>query len=326
MAGEQVYRHSLSATSIDYTASEAGKRGDIVDVGGRLAFLLDDVAKGGRVAAAVECDLVYISQPAQALAWMAGEPVGWHGDEAVKGRSYHDHSIGIVHHDTPATEKLIPLIWRSGAAPPGYSYYQMLNPQTTPAFTLTSITRNAEIPDTDAGLQYRLCRTTTLGIRPGVPIVVDYEGDLLWTRNRPTRPPQANMEVSIGYQLWRDDAAKRATIWRRSFRDSQAEREIGISMDSFSNQSILDIGTMIPNDKSTPFIAGVDGAPDTPAVTQFTEVTAADFEKGINVDILLRFRVFTPGNLEHRLKGGRVNPVHLLHPQIVTSQIGGRIQ
>jgi len=311
VAGEKVFPHSRAMTSVEWTAPGVVRKGDIVDTGGRLGFALESGKRGARIAVAIECDLVYVPQPSPALAWKAGESVGWHGGAAVKALPRHDHSIGIVHHDTPDTEDAVPVVWRSGSAPPGYSFYQALNPLTTPAFGLASVTTRTAIPDDPGALIYTLATTSTLGIRPGAPVCVDYEGDLLWTR--PGKERKNNMEVSIGYQLWHDRAGKRATIWRRSFRDSFMGDEIGISMDSFSNHSILDIGIQIPNDRSTS-----DNQ-------RFTTVSAADFDDGIPVKILLRFRGFSAGDLNKRQKAAYLNPIHLLHPQVVTYQIGGRI-
>ena len=197
-----------------------------------------------------------------------------------------------------------------GALTGGYSFHQVLNPQTTPAFMLADTSAGA-IAKLGGQVIRDLCTTSTLGIRPGIPITVDYEGDLLHFNGSLNK----NAEFSIGYILWHDDDAKKASIWRSSFRDSPRNKEIGISMDSFSSRGqVWDIGTMVPNDKSTA---------ETPA---FTEVTAKDFEDGIPVKIQLRLRAFDIN--DHTKPAGKkapFNSIELLHPQIVTHQIGGPI-
>ena len=308
MAGELILPHGHGLRSVDYTAPAAGKRGDLVELPDGVGFLLGDVSANGVVAVGIDAAFVTVPQPDTARAWKAGEAVWLDHDRKVTGPTMIARwGLGYVHHDTPDTEARVPVVW----APREGHFYEALNPRTTPAFQLPGgpvLTGNAPGTITKDGgqLVWRLARTSTKGIRPGVPIVVDYEGDILVTGNTST-----NFEFAIGYELWRNVAAKRATVWRIVFRDgSKRASEIGLSMDSFSNQSILDVGVPIPND---------DGG--------VTMVTAADFEDGIEVDIHLRLRAFAIGDHSTALnKPVRIDYLEIEHPQVVTSQTGARLQ
>ena len=306
MAGELILPFAHGVRSVDYTAPAAGKRGDLVMLPDGVGFLMADVEANGVVAVGVDAPFVTVPQPDTARAWKAGEAVWLDHDGKITGPTMIARwGIGYVHHDTPSTETRVPVVW----APREGHFYEALNPLTTPAFALPGgpvLTNAGDIAKNGGQLLWRLARTTTKGIRPGVPIVVDFEGDILISAG-----VGYNLEVSIGYELWRNVAAKRATVWRTSFRDaSKKDTEVGLSMDSFSNQSILDVGVPIPND---------DGG--------VTMITAADFEDGIEVDINLRLRAFAIN--DHSTAHGKAIPIKYLeieHPQVVTSQTGARLQ
>lgn len=314
MAGELILRAAAGhIESLDWTSPAAGKRGDLVEVGDVYGYLLDDVAANGRVAVGIEGH-VTVPQPATARAWKAGELVHLtHEREFAGATPVARARIGYVHQDTPASETRVPVVWRPG---PGH-YYQRLDHLTTPAFALDPPIRPSTketIGHTPPGeILKTLCTTTTKGIAPGVPIEVNYEGDIKIEQNQ-----EVNIEFGLGYVLWHDDAQKKATIWRRSQRNGAKNRGAGIGMDSFSNQSILEIGTVIPNDRTTD-----------PANPVLTTVTAEDFENGIPVQILLRIHLYQRNNVQRRYgsadgddKISTVENLHLDHGALVTRQRG----
>ena len=301
MAGEAIFLLSgKPPASVDYTAAADGKRGDLVDAGGTPAFLLDDVSANGIVAAAIASDLVSVPQPTTARAWKAGEPVYLTHDREFGGTMPIARArVGYVHHDVPDTETRVPVVWRPGEG----HYYQSLNPRTTPAYSLTTVTATTMV---GKAVEYTqtLATTSTKGIAPGVPTQVDYEGDLL-LRNV---EKHANCEFSVGYRMWHDDSTKVATLWTVAFRDARKHVEIGISMDSFSSANVLDVGSPIPND---------DGGT--------TTVTQADFDNGIPVQIILRLRFYKQDTHTERI-GTEFDLLEMENPQLVTRQWGSRVQ
>lgn len=305
MAGELILPYAHGVRSVDYTAPADGARGDLVELPGGIGFLMDDVSANGVVAVGIDAPLVTVPQPTTAKAWKAGEAVYLTHDREFSGPTMIARArVGYVHHDTPSTETRVPVVWSPGAG----HFYEALNPRTTPSFMLPGgpVLTSGQINKDGAATIYRLARTTTKGIQPGVPVVVDYEGDILLRLNK-----SANVEYSLGYELWRNDATKRATIWRIAFREhGKNHNEVGLSMDSFSNQSILDVGTPVPNDGGS-----------------VTMVTADDFENGIEVDINLRLRAYkTDDHTAFLGSRTQIEYLEIEHPQVVTSQTGARLQ
>ena len=302
MAGELILPLAHGFRSVDHTATAVGKRGDLVELAGGPGFLLEDVAANGVVAVAMSAPLVTVPQPTPARAWKAGDPVYLsHDREFIGVTPIARASIGYVHHDTPDTEERVPVVWETG---PGH-YYQSLNPMTDPKYDLTPVdVEEAAAINIGNRTQYTqtLTTTSTRGIAPGVPIQVDYEGDLLVRTDK-----GVNMEFSVGYRMWHDDAAKVATIWTVAFRDARKGTEVGISMDSFSNANPLAIGAPIPND---------DGG--------VTTITAQDFEDGIPVQVLLRLRGYSQNNHTNRT-AVKFTLLEMENAQLVTRQWGARV-
>ena len=304
MAGEQIYRlGGGKITTVDWTADANGSKGDLVVAGGQPGFLLDDVTSGKVVAVGLECDLVTVPQPTTARAWKAGQPVAWSNGGLAPNTALTSDRLGYVHHDVEASEGRVPVVWRTTNDVIGNSFYQALNPTTTPAFgghnislsgsELTALTH----PN---GQSWVLCETTTLGIRPNVPIEVDYEGDLLFRVST-----KSLVRVRIGYVMWHSDAQKKATIWRNAWREAASNQEVGVAMDVFSNHNLLPIGAPVPND-----------------LGNNTVVTADDFTNGIPVQILINIAGFANQSFTNRKN---ITPAHLelFNPQIVTKQVGG---
>ena len=294
-------------TSVDWTATSNGSRGDVVRVNSHLTgFLLSDVTTGNVAPVAVECKLATVPQPSTARAWKAGDLVGWHGGELVPKTTTVDSRVGYVHNDTASTEARVPVVWRGTNDNIGYSFFSILNERTTPSFGLTEITATTAIPDTDVGYQAILGTSNTLGVRPDVPINVDYEGSILITKRR--GGDHVIMETSIGYILWPDDAAKKATFWRRSIIEARRGVEASVPLDSFSNISILSIGTPIPLDAGGSY-----------------SLVESDFDNGIPIEIRLRLRAYEDDDINTRDLGISFTHLALLHGQIVTHQIGGSL-
>ena len=308
MAGEQIYRFGGGKiTTIDWTADANGSKGDLVVVGRDVGFLLDDVTSGKVVAVGLECDLATVPQPSTAKAWKAGEPVAWHNGEIALNTALTSNLIGYVHHDTAASETRVPIVWRSTNDTIGNSFYQALNPTTTPPFGGHNISVTGAEHDITAsshpnGQSWVLCETTTLGIRANIPIEVDYEGDLLFRLEQ-----KGLVRLRIGYVMWHSDAQKKATIWRSAWREGIRNQEVGVAMDVFSNHNLLPIGAPVPNDMGNN-----------------TVVTADDFTNGIPVQIVLNVAGFANQSFTNR-NDIDLRHLELFNPQVVTKQVGGVI-
>ena len=300
MAGEKVLRAHHYAPSIDVVAEADVARGDVLTVGDLQGFALAAAVKGAPVAVCFECHRAEIPQPATARAWAAGTRVGLAGTDLVPVKLGYA-AIGYVHHEAAATDARVSVVWRPEPGTPTYSYFRLYNPQTTPAFGFAAVTATTAVPMGGEGWQTSLHKSSSLGLIPGVPLTVDYEGDLLWAFSK-----KANMRVSVGYVLWPDVPARRIEIWRRSWRSGGKVAEQGISMDSFSSISVLDVGSQIPK---------MDGS--------MVTITAQDFVDGIPIEILVQLRPFNDTSLTRKLDGA-LSHIELLHGQVVSHQSGTR--
>ena len=297
MAGENVLPLVSFANhpplTVHYTAAADGSKGDVVTAGGRPAFLLADVEKDAAVEAAVHCKLVQVPKP-DTEAWAAGQQAAIGGVD-----------VGMVFRDAAEKTTRAEVIWGETlqSATGGYLYFEMLNARTTPVFGMTAISSNTAVAATGDGYTISLLKHTVAGLTPGAPLCVDYEGDILCT-------PDANVNIqfAIGYTIYPDDPAKKATNWRSVFRGAGRNEEIGVGMDAFSAYSLFGIGSPVPPDAD----------PTTPYML------AADDFVSLPVEVTLRIQFYNPNSLTVRFPQGtrsRFKHLEIMHPQVVSHQI-----
>ncbi len=282
MAGEQVLRLSgRQPQSVDYVAAAAGKRGDIVDVNGKAAFLLDDVSANGRVAAAIGCDLVTVPQPTTAQAWKAGDSVYIDKDGGISGRtSIARHKLGCVHEDVADTATRVPIVWQ-----PDYGHFYLeMHASTTPAFRLPKPANPARpnLGSNNGTSQYydnlTVSGTVNLkGIRPNVPVFIDYDGFVYWVMNK-----NVTAEIIIMFLFWENTPSKVATLEHKHITDTRKGSEYSEALRGFSNQFVIGVGDFVPRARL--------------AAGAVTEVTQADFDNGIPVRMGFRIRALDPAN------------------------------
>ena len=288
MAGEQVLRLSgRQPQSVDYVAAAAGKRGDIVDVNGKAAFLLDDVSANGRVAAAIGCDLVTVPQPTTAQAWKAGDSVYIDKDGGISGRtSIARHKLGCVHEDVADTATRVPIVWQ-----PDYGHFYLeMHADTTPAFSLTPVTASPVVrldtANNRAGFYYQdltaIGAVNIKGIRPNVPVYIDYDGFLYWVCLQNT-----NAEITISFVLWETDSGRATAIRHKHITDSRKGSELSEALRGFSNQFVIGVGDTFGS----------------------TTVTQADFDDGIPVRMGLQVRALT------------LDTPHVANPTVSSSKV-----
>ena len=302
MAGEQVYRAGGGkVTTIDWTAPANASKGDIVSLGTTYGFLLDDVTANGVVAVGLECDLVTVPQPSTARAWKADESVGFTGAE-IAPLSLVNSRIGYVHHDVGADESRVPIVWRSTNELPLYAFYQSLDPTTTPVFNFPDITTTVNISrQVGAGYQYTMGNSNLLGIRPGLPITVEFGGSIDHFMGN------GLYRISMAYILFNNTANRRVTQWIDVWQDGRRNRRRIIPMSVYNREFTLEVGDTFTND---------DGLT--------TTVTQTDFDFGLAVSHRLRVNKFNDAG--NSLDDGTIIQMHYANPRVVTTQLGGMLR
>lgn len=316
MAGELAI--GVATKSGEWTATADAVRGDVIDLGKMVGFLLSDVKKDGIAAVGTQSKLpVELPQPSTPQAWKAFDVVGWHRGEIRPNVLHGARYIGYVHHDVDATQR-VPVVWDSRPEQRGWRYHMIANEMTTPKFGVTryrSSDRSGGTSDfidvPNSGYVRSLWQGNSKGIVQDVPIVIDYEGDLL------AEPHQRIIfGFDVGYRLWRGDNQKQVTVWRTSFREGRGSGgDTGISMDSFSNKSVLSVGQELVADRTSD-----------PANPILITVTDKDFEDGIDTEVLLRIRTLDetkdPGLniVAPTAKTRRLYHLEITHAQMVVHQ------
>ena len=272
MAGEKIYRYGRAVKSIDWTATANGSKGDLIELPSGYGFLLDDVRRGGRVAVALECDLVTVPQPDTARAWKAGEPVYLDGDDKIDDETnIAKAKLGVVHHDIDATEARVPIVWQ-----PDYGhYFQEITGSTTPAIGI-DVSSNQRL---DNGLQlyYQdlMSGTTLKGIRPGVPIYVTFSGFLEWRMSK-----AVVSEILVSYFLFHNSTSRIAVIENTYRRQERSNYRQSIALNDFSFHFNIKPGDALDRGR---------------VGNGRTVVSARDFTDGIPVRLGVRFRALTNG-------------------------------
>ena len=196
MAGELILPLKLNIRSVDWTATGDVARGDLVELtDGLVGFALGEAKATETVAVGIEADLVTVPQPDTARAWKAGEQVNIDLEgKSVGAANITRARLGFVHHDTPATQSRVPVVWRPGAG----HFFEELTESTTPAMTVTGPAgARQRLDQTPFVWETDIVSTNLKGIRPGVPVHVTYEGALRWKINK-----NIEAEITISYLLW----------------------------------------------------------------------------------------------------------------------------
>ena len=273
MAGELILPQKLNMRSVDWTATADTARGDLVELpDGLMGFALAEIKDTETGAVAIEADLVTVPQPDTARAWKAGEQVNIDIDGKTSGPADITRArLGFVHHDTPATESRVPVVWR-----PDYGrHYHELTESTTPAMSITKPGNPAfrlDLAPTEVAVD--IVKTRLRGIREGVPIHVTYEGAIRTSINK-----AVVTELILSYLLWEDTPSKIATIEHTIATSTRNNAIHSTSLDNFSIHFNLKVGDLLPRGRVA------SGA--------VTEVTQADFDNGIPVRLALRVRAVT---------------------------------
>ena len=270
MAGELIFPLKLNMRSVDWTATGDVARGDLIELpGGLVGFALGEAKSTETVAVGIEADLVTVPQPDTARAWKAGEQV----NIDLEGKSVGPANItrarlGFVHHDTPATQSRVPVVWRPGVG----HFFEELTQTTTPAMTVTAPTGASQrLDQTPFQWTTDIVSTNLKGIRPGVPVHVTYEGALRWSINK-----NIDSEIIISYLLWENIPSRRATIEHTFRQQTRSGATTTISLDNFSIHFTLKTGDLVPRGRI--------------AAGAVTEVLARDFTNGIPVRLTARVR------------------------------------
>ena len=272
MAGELILPQKLNMRSVDWTATADTARGDLVELpDGLLGFALAEIKDTETGAVAIEADLVTIPQPDTARAWKAGEPVYLDADRKTAPDSAIVLArLGYVHHDTPANQSRIPVVWRPGVG----HFFEELTQTTTPAMTITPPAgQQQRLDNGDQQWFTDIVSTNLKGIRPGVPVHVTYEGAITWKISK-----AADSEVTISYLLWESVPSKLAIIEHSFTQTTRVNQTTTISLDNFSIHFTLKPGDLVSRGRAAP------GA--------VTQVLASDFTNGIPIRVVIRIRAF----------------------------------
>ena len=272
MAGELILPQKLNMRSVDWVATGDVAKGDLVELpGGLVGFALGEAKATETVAVGIEADLVTVPQPDTARAWKAGEQV----NIDIEGKSVGAANItrarlGFVHHDTPATQSRIPVVWRPGVG----HFFEELTESTTPAMTVTAPSgARQRLDQTPFEWTTDIISTSLKGIRPGVPVHITYEGALRWQINK-----AVENEITLSYLLWESIPSRRAVIEHTFRQRTTSGATSTISLDNFSIHFTLKPGDLVSRGRI--------------AAGAVTEVLARDFTNGIPVRLAARIRAF----------------------------------
>ena len=306
MAGELILPLKLNMRSVDWTATGDLARGDLVELtDGLVGFALGEAKATETVAIGIEADLVTVPQPDTARAWKAGEQVNIDLEgKSVGAANITRARLGFVHHDTPATQSRVPVVWRPGVG----HFFEELTQTTTPAMTVTAPAGMAQRLDTGAQ-EYTtdIVSTNLKGIRPGVPVHVTYEGALRWTINK-----NIESEVTLSYLLWESIPSRRATIEHTFRQVTRNNANSTISLDNFSVHFTLKPGDLIPRGRI--------------AAGAVTEVLQRDFTNGIPVRLSLRVRAYKDDGDVLVDNTTRLSSLEGIEMQMITVQRGDPIR
>ena len=306
MAGELILPQKLNMRSVDWTATADTARGDLVELpDGLMGFALAEIKDTETGAVAIEADLVTIPQPDTARPWKAGEPVYLDADRKTAPDSAIVLArLGYVHHDTPANQGRIPVVWRPGVG----HFFEELTEDTTPAMTVTAPTgANQRLDQTPTEWNTDIVSTSLKGIRPGVPVHVTYEGAIHWQINK-----NVEAEITISYLLWENIPSRRATIEHTFRQVSRNNSNNTISLDNFSIHFTLKPGDLISRGRI--------------AAGSVTEVLTRDFTNGIPVRLAARVRAYSgnSSNIVNQLT--RLTQLTGSEMQMITVQRGDPIR
>ena len=306
MAGELILPQKLNMRSVDWVATGDVAKGDLVELPGSLVgFALGEAKATETVAVGIEADLVTVPQPDTARAWKAGEQV----NIDIEGKSVGAANItrarlGFVHHDTPATQSRIPVVWRPGTG----QFFEELTQTTTPGMTVTAPTgQRQRLDQTPFEWTTDIVSTNLKGIRPGVPVHVTYEGALRWQINK-----NIDSELILSYLLWESIPSRRATIEHTFRQQTRSGANTTISLDNFSIHFTLKVGDLVPRGRI--------------AAGAVTEVLARDFTNGIPVRLALRIRAFKPNSANLVDETTRIQTLVGEEMQMITVQRGDAIR
>ena len=306
MAGELILPQKLNMRSVDWTATADVARGDIVELpDGLMGFALAEIKDTETGAVAIEADLVTVPQPDTARAWKAGEPVYLDADRKTAPDSAIVLArLGYVHHDTPATQSRVPVVWRPGVG----HFFEELTQNSTPAMSVTAPSgQRQRLDQTPFEWTTDIVSTNLKGIRPGVPIHVTYEGALRWQINK-----NIDTELIVSYLLWESIPSRRATIEHTFRQQTRSGATSTISLDNFSIHFTLKTGDLVPRGRI--------------AAGAVTEVLARDFTNGIPVRLALRVRALKAGSLEVTSDTTRLQSLAGEEMQMITVQRGDAIR
>ena len=306
MAGELILPQKLNMRSVDWVATGDVAKGDLVELsGGLVGFALGEAKATETVAVGIEADLVTVPQPDTARAWKAGEQV----NIDIEGKSVGAANItrarlGFVHHDTPATQGRVPVVWRPA---PGH-FFEELTQTTTPAMTLTAPAGMAQRLDTGSQeFVTDIVSTNLKGIRPGVPVHVTYEGSLRWEINK-----NIESEITLSYLLWESIPSRRAVIEHTFRQVTRNGTNSTISLDNLSIHFTLKPGDLVSRGRI--------------AAGAVTEVLTRDFTNGIPVRLSLRVRAYKGKGAELVDQTTRLASIQGIEMQMVTVQRGDPIR
>ena len=275
MAGELILPQKLNMRSVDWVATRDVAKGDLVELpGGLVGFALAEIKNTEAGAIAIEADLVTVPQPDTARAWKAGEPVYIDADRKTVGTSNIVLArLGFVHHDTPATQTRVPIVWS-----PDYGhFFQELTQSTTPQMVITAPSGAAQrLDNDDQQWTTTIVRTNLKGIRPGAPVHVTYEGDIEWKIGK-----NVDAEITISYILWETVPSRIATIEHSFRQNSRATSTNSISLDNFSIHFTINPGDLVSRGRF--------------AMNAVTEVLQSDFTNGIPTRLDLTIKALQQG-------------------------------
>ena len=307
MAGELILPLKLNMRSVDWTATGDVARGDLVELpGGLVGFALGEAKATETVAVGIEADLVTVPQPDTARAWKAGEQVNIDLEgKSVGAANITRARLGFVHHDTPATQSRVPVVWSPGVG----HFFEELTEDTTPAMTITAPAgQEQRLDNGDQQWFTDIIKTNLKGIRPGVPVHVTYEGAITWAISK-----AVISEITISYLLW-ESVPSRLAIIEHSFNvTTRVNQTSTISLDNFAIHFTLKPGDLVSRGRAA------QGA--------VTEVLASDFTNGIPVRVVIRIRAWkpnTPGTVNDNQT--RLNSVSGHEMQMITVQRGDPIR
>ena len=306
MAGELILPQKLNMRSVDWTATADTARGDLVELpDGLMGFALSEIKDTETGAVAIEADLVTVPQPDTARAWKAGEPVYLDADRKTAPDSAIVLArLGYVHHDTPATQSRVPVVWRPGVG----HFFEELTQTTTPAMTVTAPTgARQRLDQTPFEWTTDIVSTNLKGIRPGVPVHVTYEGALRWQINK-----NVESEVIVSYLLWESIPSRRATIEHTFRLQTRSGATTSISLDNFSIHFTLKPGDLISRGRI--------------AAGAVTEVLARDFTNGIPVRLAARIRAFKGNTPDIVTDPTRLSSLTGIEMQMITVQRGDPVR